>query len=68
MEEIDDREEKDIRTCPGCMVEIDRWEMEEIYDDQGIYAGLYCTYKCAEENSPINLHRTNQEAYEAGDW
>ena len=58
----------DIRTCPGCHKDVDRWDMEEVYDDQGIYAGLYCSYECCEKNGKIMLHRTNQEAYEAGDF
>lgn len=60
--------DKDIRQCPGCHKEMDKYQMEEIYDNQGIYAGRYCTMTCAEKNSGLKLHRTNQEAYEAGDW
>ena len=68
MDEMPFQQELDLRSCPGCGVLKDRWEMEEIYDDQGIYAGLYCSYECCERRGKIRLHRSYEEAVTAGDW
>lgn len=42
-------------------------DLEQIYDDCGIYAGRCCSYECAEKNLGINLHYTRRDAAECGE-
>lgn len=48
-----------------CGKECEFREMEQVYDDQGIYAGRFCCYECAAKH--LNLHMTRSDYAESGE-